>query len=407
MLWDSFIPIVVTLIFDALVVTLFKWGMFLGMQPGVSTTEQVTKGWVRGWLLVIALMIPWLALLVIFYIGYEYAGSPEVAYYMFFGGIAFVLFYPGVNIALRIRSVYSSMPWKPVAQIALGWTVPFMIFWVAGFWVWFTQNYAINELTKAFGFNLSTGDYAGLAALAIAFSMAISRALGIKVMSDKLILSLPDVGGGDLAQNALARSRITQKSGKHGQFSTLAVLRERYFPWMRLANIRKNAKKRLKTLLVKIERTLLSPLAKAKIGWGAAWALFVWLAAQRFETHGLSKTDFWLYTIRSVLITTLLVSIGAGLIAMLLMRDPSELWGRSLKTAKTWVIGGLLGWIVGTPLGWGVVSLYQVFIFPLIRSNNIKSAILFKPSQQTPLLIAGFFALLIGYIAVRGKFSEG
>jgi hypothetical protein len=406
MLWDYFVPIVVTLIFDALVVALFNWGMFLGMRPGVSYTEQVTKGWVRGWLLVIALIIPWLALLVIFYIGYEYGGNPEVAYYMFFGGIALVLIYPGVNIALRIRSVYSSMPWKPIAQIALGWTVPFMIFWSAGFWVWFTQNYAIYKLTKVFGLNLSTGHYAGLAALAIAISMAVSKTLGIRVMSKKLILPLPDDAGGDLAQNALARSRITRKRSKHGKFSTLSILRTRYFPWMRLATIEKNANKQLKTLLDKTERTL-SPLAKAKIGWGAAWVLFVWLAAQRFETHGLSKTDFWLYSIRFVLTIALLVSIGTGLIATLLMRGPHTQYGQFLKTAKTWVIGGLLGWIVGTPLGWGVVSLYQRFIFPLIRSNNITSAILLKPSQHTPLLIVGFFALLTGYIAVRGKFSEG
>jgi hypothetical protein len=298
------------------------------------------------------------------------------------------------------------MPWKPIAQIALGWTVPFMIFWVTGFWVWFTQNYAFYKLTKSFGLKLSTGHYVGLAALVIAIGMAISKNLGIRVMSNKLIFPLSDVNGGDLNQKVLAKPRITQNNGKQRQYSTLSVLRERYFPWLWVATLKKNAKKRLKTLLVKIERTLLSPLAKAKIGWGAAWALFVWLAAQRFETHGVSGTEFWLYTIRSVLITALLVSVGAGLIATLLMRDSSVLWGQSLKTAKTWVIGGLLGWIVGAPLGWGIVFLYQQYFFPLIRNNDIKLAILIKPSQQTSLMIAGLFALLIGYFAIHRKFSK-
>ena len=405
MLWNIVIPIGVTLIFDALVVVLFSLGMFFGMRNQEAPyTERIAKGWVRGWLFVIALMLPWLVLLALLLIGFEYAGNPEAVYYMFFGGITIVLVYPGVDITLWTRSVYSSMRWKPIVQIALGWTVPFAIFWATGFWVWFTQYHAIYKLTKSQGLNLSRGHYFGLVALVILISLAASRALGIKVMSKQLIVPPKGIASADLVGHVSAGPRIVHNLGDLGRFFTFSVVRDRYFSGLRLATLKLWAIKRLKMLQVKIERPL-SSFARAKTGWGVAWALFIWLAAQRFEVHGLSDVELWLYNFRFVFITAPLVSIGAGLIATLLMRDPTTSWGQTFILAKTWITIGLLGWFVGTPLGWGAVWLYQWFIVFLLRNSAIKLANKINISQQTSFMIVGFFALIAAYFAIQKKIN--
>lgn len=147
--WHIIIPIIVTLIFDALVIVLFRLGMYWGMRSQDTLfVRRVAKGWVRGWLFVIALMIPWLMLLVVFLIAFDYSGSPEYAHSMFFGSIVVVLSYPGVDIESRVRTAHPTIERKPAIIAALGWTVPFAIFWAAGFWIYSTQYHEINKLAR-------------------------------------------------------------------------------------------------------------------------------------------------------------------------------------------------------------------------------------------------------------------
>ncbi|MBC8505144.1 MAG: hypothetical protein H8D34_09820 [Chloroflexi bacterium] len=345
---------------------------------GTLYIKRIAKGWARGWLFVITLMVPWFYILYIALVTSAYSGEPEIAYFMFFGSISVVLFYPGVEIALRTHSAHPMLLRKSLTKTALGWTVPFAILWSLGFWVWFSQAFHVNKLIRSLGIIPSIGIYLSLAALLIAPMMIISRTIGIKVISRQL-KDLPE-------PPAPPKSLFFRKVS-----DAIASQLNRIF-----------------TALIKIGRSSLRPLARAKIGWGAAWILFVWLATQRYRAYGLSTTDFWLYTMRFALISGLLVSIGSGLIAALLMRDTIASWGQTLISAKQWVIAGLLGWIIGLPLGWGTASLYEGKIFPLIRKVAINPILLMKiiPSQQTPILISGIFALIIGYFAIRRKLSS-
>ncbi len=341
-----------------------------------SFIKRVAKGWVQGWLLVIALMIPWLMILSIFLLAFDYSGSPEYAYYMFYGGIVIVLLYPGVNIALSTRSAHSSLTWKPIIMTALGWTVPFAIVWSLGFWAWIARGHRINRWIWSIGIETSTGFYLSLAAIVISVSMLLSRAIGMRVMSRQLD-DLPEPPAPSQFQ-LLHRARDVLAS---------------YF-----GNV-------VATILASITGR---PLLRAKLGWGVAWVLFTWLAAQRYGAYGLSRADYWQYTLRFALITVLLVSIGAGVIAALLMRFQQSNWEQTLRAAKTWVLCGLLGWAIGLPLGWGANFLYQKSLIALVKNNVITHATLNRliPSPQTFILISGFIALFIGYLMMHRKSEE-
>ncbi len=177
---DYVVPLLVTLIFDALVIFLFRSGMSKGSQDQNQDTSfsfQIARGWTRGWLFVILLMIPWFVILAMAFMASDYVGKPEIAYLMFYGGILVVFLYPGIDIFKRVRLVYPSLAWKPATKIALGWTVPLSIFWSFGFWVIYTRGHH---------FQSSTGFQIGLGALFITISLVISRALGIRGMSNQL-----------------------------------------------------------------------------------------------------------------------------------------------------------------------------------------------------------------------------
>ncbi len=381
MLWYVIIPLGFTLLFDTLVVVLFRSGMSWGLRSqDTSFIKRVAKGWVRGWLLVIALMVPWLMILRIFLLAFDYAGSPEYAYYMFYGGIIVVLLYPGINIAQSTRSAHPSLAWKPAIVSALGWTVPFATVWSLGFWAWIWRGYRINRWIRSLGVDTSTNFYLFLAALVVIASMFLSRAIGMRVMSRQLD-DLPE-------PPAPPPIQFFRKF-----LDALASYLSKVI-----------------TALIQIVRPLISvgSLSRARIGWGVAWVFFTWLAAQRFGAYGLSRADFWLYTLRFALIIALLVSVSAGFIAALLMRSRQSEWKHTFVTAKTWAFYGLLSWAMGMPLGWGANFLYQQLLISLVKKSLITHATLNKmfPSPQTNILITGLIALLIGYLITRRKSDQ-
>jgi len=354
-----------------------SWGL---RSQDTSFIKRVAKGWVRGWLLVIALMVPWLMILRIFLLAFDYAGSPEYAYYMFYGGIIVVLLYPGINIAQSTRSAHPSLAWKPAIVSALGWTVPFATVWSLGFWAWIWRGYRINRWIRSLGVDTSTNFYLFLAALVVIASMFLSRAIGMRVMSRQLD-DLPE-------PPAPPPIQFFRKF-----LDALASYLSKVI-----------------TALIQIVRPLISvgSLSRARIGWGVAWVFFTWLAAQRFGAYGLSRADFWLYTLRFALIIALLVSVSAGFIAALLMRSRQSEWKHTFVTAKTWAFYGLLSWAMGMPLGWGANFLYQQLLISLVKKSLITHATLNKmfPSPQTNILITGLIALLIGYLITRRKSDQ-
>ncbi len=178
---DYVVPLFITLIFDALVVFLFRWGMSQGSQQkqksDIPFTQQIAKGWTRGWIFVILLMIPWFIILAMASMASDYVGKPEIASMMFFGSIVVVFLTPGVDIYKRVRAAYPTLQRKPATKIALGWTVPFSLFWSLGFGILFSRSHLLGS---SIGIEFGTG------AVFIIISLVISRSLGISGMSKQL-----------------------------------------------------------------------------------------------------------------------------------------------------------------------------------------------------------------------------
>ncbi len=178
---DFVVPLFMTLIFDALVVFLFRWGMSKGFHQKQNSdtpfSQQIARGWTRGWIFVILLMIPWFIILAMASMASDYVGKPEIASMMFFGSIIVVFFFPGVDIYKRVRAAHPSLKWKTATKIALEWTVPFSIFWSFGLWILYSNS---HHLGSAIGIEFGAG------ALFIIISLVISRASGIRGMSNQL-----------------------------------------------------------------------------------------------------------------------------------------------------------------------------------------------------------------------------
>ena len=91
---------------------------------------------------------------------------------------------------------------------------------------------------------------------------------------------------------------------------------------------------------------ILNSKTKAKFGWIISWVLFLWLAAEQFGVYSVSTVERRQYVLRFVLITALTISSSGGLIARVILRDPSKSWKTTIKKAKNWALNGLLGWCV-------------------------------------------------------------
>ena len=137
MLWYVVYPIFITLIFGGLAVGLFRLGISIGIQnEDEAFPMRIAKGWVTGWLLVIALMIAWLSLLLFLYRGYEYVGSTEPVYYMLIGRSQLFSFTLGIEIALRMLSIKPSLERVSIVRVAFGMDNPVTIYLIAALWVW-------------------------------------------------------------------------------------------------------------------------------------------------------------------------------------------------------------------------------------------------------------------------------
>ena len=370
-------PLLAALILFALFVLLFKAGMSSGFQgshrSGLTFVPSLANGWARGWLFLIIPIILWLAMifLMFFLSGADTGLDLDIpAIIFFFGGVTILILTPGISVAQRIRSQYPTISQRSITVTALAWALIFPISLLTT-----SAVVALVAHLRLLSSRLTLkGDTLWLAVLALLANLLISKAVGKRVTSWQLraVIESPPIGD--------------------------AAASRRWTAWIP------------SSLILWGERIAAMPSStRAKIGWAIIWIWLGWAAVENFDwSAGLETTELLLYAAGFSLIIALLVSGGAGAAAAILLRNSSESWRQTLKTAKTWIIAGLRGWESGLFIGWMVALIYrliQTYVMQLDIHFLTRVVRATLSSQRIPFLLGGVIAMLMAYNTVQREIT--
>ena len=368
---DEIVIYIITLLLGVLAFYLFNLGMFVSLKKlGASSFDRaIANGWLIGWLFTFPLLFVWTWAVVFVVIVTDYSGSSEIGLFVAFTSMAIVLLMPGVSVAWRIFLLFPSLPWRPIAQAAIGWTVPYPILLVIVLWCWdlFIKNTYLSKMLY-----MQQTELFIAAAILLLF---VARFMGLEIMiltsagpvwaqgsSDRLYLT-----PGRVLQS-IATSDSPAQSGREEMAGSIRIM---------------------------IGDIVAYPFAKPAIGWAVAWGVFAWL----------SNVFFQFYTVRSAVVAVILTSVFAGGIAALLMQKPNMSWAHFAKDVEIWFVSGLWGWLIAIPFGYFFSYLYIQLYLLLDKYMNIPRQL--RPTRQdAAFLIAVLFALTIGIRIARDKFLK-
>ncbi len=360
----------------ALFVYLFRLGMSSGFegarQRGLPFFDSLANGWARGWLLLFIPILLWMALmfLMLFLSGADTGLDLEIqAVMIFIGGLIILILTPGILIIRRIRAQYPAVSQKTANLTAAVWALVYPVCFLA-----IGALVAMGAYFRLLPWRWSISwPWMVIAVLLIIplVSKAVGKRITAWLLRDVAESSAPSIGETDAPPPSF--ERIPQPG----------FVPPAWINWLQRI-----------------------PIARTFIGWGLVWALLTWLIAERFAIFGThSKADFLWLSLRFYFLTVFIVSIGAGLVAALLMRGPATSWYQTGKTAIRWIFSGLIGWGFGIPIGWiAVVGYQRAFNLPpqiIIDSQGlVKGWTAWEEIGQPSLLIGGFAALIIGGIVL-------